>query len=112
MATNKKEYSRQYYRAHREQIKEYQRNYHRMRKSTKKMDVVLDNTAFNLTFQSSLKRIEDMYNDLLKKYKDLLEAYNNMKISMNQKNEELAELKGEIREADERKGKIKKFFNL
>ena len=103
MGTNSREYSRQYYKAHKEHLAAYQREYHRKRVAQKKTNIVLEDTAFNLSFQGSLKNIETMYNSLLKKYQDLLEAYNNMK-------QGIANREYDVKE--DLKEKLKKFLNL
>ena len=126
MAKTPKEYAREYYYAHREQILERQKAYQkakrlhgkRWRPAKQKVlaPVVTETTSFDLRFQNMVNNISEMYNSLLKAHTDLQEAYTNIKAMLKKKDEHyqtiIDKLNKQIKEQDEWKTKIRKFFNL
>jgi hypothetical protein len=129
MGKTPREYAREYYYAHREQILEKQKAYQKAKRAATKRGrpgrkpkqkvlapVVTETTSFDLRFQNMVQNISEMYNSLLKAHTDLQEAYTNMKAMLKQKDEHyqaiIDKLTKKMEEQEEWKTKIRKFFNL
>ena len=129
MAKTPKEYAKAYYYAHRERILEQQKAYQKAKRAKANKGkpgrkakqqvlapVVTETTSFDLRFQNMVNNISEMYNSLLRAHTDLQEAYTNMKAMLKQKDEHyqaiIDKLNRQIKESEEWKIKIRKFFNL
>ncbi len=126
MAKTPKEYAREYYYAHREQILEKQKAYQKAKRLRNRKwrppkqkvlaPVVTETTSFDLRFHNMVNNISEMYNSLLRAHTDLQEAYTNMKGMLKQKDEHyqaiIDKLNKKLEEQEEWKTKIRKFFNL
>lgn len=126
MAKTPKEYAREYYYAHREQILEKQKAYQKAKRLHNRKwrppkqkvlaPVVTETTSFDLRFHNMVNNISEMYNSLLRAHTDLQEAYTNMKGMLKQKDEHyqtiIDKLNKKLEEQEEWKTKIRKFFNL
>ena len=110
----RKAYMRAYTKKNRDKYKEYQREYYQREKAKREglEPIVTDNITFDISFESSLKNIQVMYNSVLQKYNKLLSDYSNLKWCLDQKSKELEQLKNESVKNEEWKDKIKKFFNI
>ena len=112
------EYQRAYYQKNKETIKEKRKTYYKEIKE--KLEPIVTNTAtFDLSFESSLKNISDMYNSLLKKHIELQKQYDSLSKLTKEKEELCSELfkkvnslNQQLSETNEWKSKIKRFFNL
>lgn len=112
------EYHRAYYQKNKERIKEKHKTYHK--EAQEKLEPIVTNTTtFDLSFESSLKNISDMYNSLLKKHIELQKQYDGLSKFTKAKEEwysellkEVNSLKQQLSETNEWKSKIKRFFNL
>lgn len=112
------EYQRAYYQKNKERLKEKRNTY--CKEAKEKLEPIVTNTAtFDLSFESSLKNISDMYNSLLKKHIELQKQYDSLSKLTKEKEELCSELfkkvnslNQQLSETNEWKSKIKRFFNL
>ena len=94
-------YMKDYMNARRDKANAYQREYYQKNKERIKAKreglepIVTDNITFDISFESSLKNIQVMYNSVLQKYNKLLSDYSNLKWCLDQKSKELEQLKNE-----------------